>query len=368
MRFEPGFVTTLREELVRLHPIIVDRIDRPGGLMLQRLLELVSQPQELPATIVENVFEKSMITHADFREPYVHQGVSSLVSGKVALCLLAGGSGTRIGGPKFMTRLPTVGLSLLALKMVQSTFVHESIQKSVSLPTWIMVSPSSRRAVEENLKSFAFWEPSRVKLFEQYESVRLTPDNRVVRDATGEPEVHPTGHGDLPNALVESGLLDANPQIEHVIIANVDNAAQVIDPSVIGMHVASGSSVTCMVVKRELKDAGGVIAWANGNMQIIENSLLPDCFEVESAPWHNTNTMIASIKAINDAATREWRWNRVRKQINNKLVVQYERFIGQLTEFYETSFAEVERSKRFLPVKNQEDLDRVDAILSGWAQ
>jgi len=125
----------------------------------------------------------------------------------------------------------------------------------------------------------------------------------------------------------------------------------------LGLHHSLNSQVTCEVVKRNNGDAGGLLCKHAGFNQIVEMFRMTSDTDSTKFQYINTNTMI--VKADLDFSTIDWSWHRVKKQLNGNLVIQYERLLQQLTEHFRTQFVEVDRQKRFIPVKSASDLDKI---------
>lgn len=361
MRFEPGFVKELQRDLASIRPDIKARTARSGALPDQRLLSLVcATPQEVLSD-VEHVTEATSYERLTWTGENAARAVDAIRAGEVAFIPMAGGAGTRAGGPKAFMRLPKLGMTLMALKVMQSGFTtHEG--EVVQAPVWFMTAPSLFERLALHLGGLMPVPTGAV--FEQFESYRLRPDNRVSFTEPGVPELYPTGHGDVGPALVESGVLDDNPNVKHCIIVNLDNVMASVDPHVLGHHLETKAHVTCEVVERQPGDGGGggVPVWHENRPQIVEAFRLPDGF-TEGAKYHNTNTMIVSVEALRTPI--DWRWHRVRKQVDNRVVVQYERLVQQYTEAFATSYVCVPRDQRYLPIKSEADLLRADEMLNG---
>lgn len=359
MRFEPGFVKELQQDLAAIRPEFKKRLARKGNLEERRLLSLVSGTPDEVLSDVEHVTAVSSYERLTWSGDCWRAAVDAVRAGEVAYVVLAGGAGTRAGGPKAFMRLPGLGMTLMANKVMQSGFVtHEG--EVVQAPVWFMTSPELFERVALHLAGLSPVPEGAV--FEQFESIRLRPNNRVSFVEPGVPELHPTGHGDVGPALVESGVLGENPSVKHCVIVNIDNVMASLDPHVLGHHLLTGAHVTCELVKREAGDAGGVPVWHENRAQIVEAFRLPDGF-TEGATYHNTNTMIVSVEALRTELP--WRWHRVRKQVDSRIVVQYERLLQQYTEAFPTSYVCVPRDKRYLPVKTEADLLRADEKLNG---
>lgn len=358
MRFEPGFVNELRGDLAAVKPEIKARLNRPGALDEDQLLWLVTKQPQQSVNEPEHATTNDVIKYDDLVE--WQPGIDAVLAGEVAFVVLAGGTGTRAGEPKPFMQLPKLGITLMANKLVQSSFVtHEG--EIIQAPIWFMTSPDIMKRFARHLDGLVP-RPAAGIVFEQFESYRLTVDNRLVFVEPGAPELHPTGHGDVGPALVESGVLDEHPEVKHCVIVNCDNVLASLDPVLLTRHIKSGAAVTCEVVERREGDSGGVLAWVDGQLQIVEQFRLPDGFANE-ARYHNTNSMIIEVTALRQQLP--WRWHRVRKHINGRIVVQYERMLQQYTENFKTDYVLVDRERRYLPVKTEADLQRADEKLNG---
>lgn len=358
MRLEPGFVKELRGDLAAVKPEVKARLNRPGALDEGQLLGLVATQPQQAVNEPEHAAANDVVRYDDLVE--WQPGIDAVRAGEVAFVVLAGGAGTRAGGPKPFMRLPKLGITLMANKLVQSAFAtHEG--EVVQAPIWFMTSPDILERFARHLDGLVP-QPAAGIVFEQFESYRLTVDNRLVFTEPGVPELHPTGHGDVGPALVESGVLDEHPEVKHCVIVNCDNVLASLDPVLLARHIGSGAAVTCEVVERRGSDSGGVLAWVDGQLQVVEQFRLPDGF-ADEARYHSTNSMIIDVKALRQQLM--WRWHRVRKHVNDRIVVQYERMLQQYTENFKTDYVLVDRERRYLPVKTEADLLRADEKLNG---
>ena len=348
-----GFVGSLTNDLKNVDEATQHRVHRPGALSDAELVSLTTRPDADPAVYFpdhadeRNVSNWEAVTPAD-----EHAGEQAIASGEVAFVLLAGGAGTRMGHPKIFCKLPEVDLSLLAWKLLQAG----------QMPVWVMATPDMSTAVHQHISGLALPAGLQGTVFEQFEGYRLTPDNRLAT-IDGKPELYPLGHGDVGPALVESGVLDENPNVKYVYVCNVDNVLASPHPGVIGRHIRTGALVTCEVVDRLEGDRGGVLAWVNNHLQVAEDFRLPAGFANE-AKYHNTNSMLINADVLRWELP--WRWHRVRKHVDGRIVIQYERLLQQYTEECNADFLLVPRDARYCAIKTPEDLDRAGKLLSSY--
>lgn len=293
-------------------------------------------------------------------------GMRALAEGRLAFAVLAGGMATRMGGVVKALVEPLPGRTFLDLRLTERAVWADRSGGRVRL--WAMSSAATDGPLRAALAAAG---AADVDVFEQAASLRLTPDGRLFRDARGEPSAHATGHGDLPEALARSGLLDAflADGGRYVWIANLDNLGAGIDPLLLGWHIDHGGPLTVEVVARGT-DVGGIPVRWNGRPVVLEDFRLPADFDRSAVGVFNTNTLLADARALAEL-DMPWTYFTVLKQVDGRPAVQFERLVGELTSGLETRFLEVPRSgpeSRFLPVKDDVELDaRRDEIAARLA-
>lgn len=360
MRFEPGFVKGLREDLTKIDKEYTKRFKRHGGLDEQTLVNLVANQHNVDHSCnAEQPSQQDVNDYNILTPSHAILGEKAVKNGEVAYVVLAGGSGLKSDQPKALMTLPKLGISLVAHKLLQSVIVSHD-NEILNVPIFFMTQPEFMKQFAEHLSCMS--PPPQCTVFEQFESYRLAPDNSINFSSPGLPNMHPCGHGDVGPALIESGILSDNPRIKHVIVVNVDNVLASPDMAILGKHILSQSDVTCEIVKSTESDIGGRIAWVDGRLQVIEDFRLNQEFVKESL-YYNTNSMIISVSAL--LCQIDWRWHRIRKIIENKIVVQHERLLQQYTETFDTDYILVPRDQRYIPIKNESDLLPADKVLNG---
>jgi UTP--glucose-1-phosphate uridylyltransferase len=129
------------------------------------------------------------------------RGAEALGQGQVALVVLAGGMATRMGGvvKALVEALP--GRTFLDLRLAEIDTLEK--RYGVAPPLWLMTSEATDQGIKAALG--ARRDGYQVATFSQHVSLRLTPDGKLFLDAEGRPSEHAPGHGDLPDALKQSG-------------------------------------------------------------------------------------------------------------------------------------------------------------------
>lgn len=285
-------------------------------------------------------------------------GLSALARGEQAVIVLAGGMATRMGGV-VKALVPALGdKTFLDLRLGENR--HWSRKAGKPVPLWLMTSRATDAALREALGDHL--SGGAVATFQQNLSVRLAQDGHLFKDDAGDPSIYAPGHGDLPEALRRSGLLDRflAQGGRYVSIANIDNLGATIDPLILGWHIEHGDPVTVEVVDKLGSDKGGIPVRHNGRRLILEEFRLPRAFDPTTVRVFNTNTFLVTARALHDL-NMDFTWVQVSKKVGDRAAVQFERLIGEITSTLATRFLHLPRlgaASRFLPVKDMEELER----------
>lgn len=310
--------------------------------------------------------------HARLRQ----QGLDVMRRGELALCVLAGGMATRMGGVVKALVEAIPGHTFLDLRLREREVMSRLAGREI--PLWLMTSEATDGPIREALGDRL---GKGVETFVQCASLRLTPEGRLFKDEAGEPDVYATGHGDLPEALRRSGLLDAflaergrgpltSPgEPPYVWIANLDNLGASIDPAILGWHVDHGHALSVELVDKVEGDRGGIPVRWDGRPIVAEEFRLPTGFDPSKVRVFNTNTFLVSAAAL-AKLPGDFTYVEVDKTVDGRKAVQFERLLGEITTMLPPRFLRVPRTgtaSRFLPVKDLPELARrrgeIDAVL-----
>lgn len=349
LRLSQSFTNNLVSKLQTFTTDQLTRITRDGGLDIHELAELVTKPRDYSVDEPEEVEESELLKLEEIDSKTEAAGKELISKKQLAVCILAGGAGTRIGKPKALLEVPGTDDTLLSLKLRQTLGIDD---------VWIIVSPEILDAVRQHVKDTGL-EREGLRIVEQFESIRLDSVNNVLFDDSGNPCFYPTGHGDVIPALTSRGIIKEFLARggKHIFVMNVDNVAATVDARICGLHELNGHFVTCEVVKRCDNDSGGFLCNHNGVNQIVESFRMTPETDTKKFTHLNTNTML--FRADLQFDTINWSWHRVKKIVDGRAVIQYERLLQQLTECFKTKFIEVERQQRFQPIKKLEDLSTI---------
>jgi UTP--glucose-1-phosphate uridylyltransferase len=266
---------------------------------------------------------------------------------QVAHVVLAGGSATRFGGgAKALVEVE------LGIRLIDKFTCWPD---TAPMDLMFMTSRGTHQQVADALKGRPY------RVFQQFESPRMLSNGEFARDEHGHVQLAPTGHGDLPDALRVSGLLGAFLARggRYVVIHNIDNYRSVPDPVLLGQHIDSRRNVSVELVERLPTDVGGMPVWVNDRIELVEQFRLPPEFDPAGAMFHNTNTLAFNAEALD--RTYPWTYFPVQKQVNGQTVIQRERLIQEMTQWLDTNYRVVHRS-RFQAIKTQADLTNLQGV------
>ncbi|KAL9613154.1 MAG: hypothetical protein Q9167_002319 [Letrouitia subvulpina] len=215
-------------------------------------------------------------------------GLKLVAEGQVAVVLMAGGQGTRLGSsaPKgcFDIGLPS-GKSLFQIQAeriwkVQQLAEKESGKKDISIPWYIMTSGPTRKATEQFFSEHKYFglRQDDVTIFEQGVLPCVSNDGKILLESKSKVAVAPDGNGGIYQALLTSNVrTDMRKRgIEHVHAYCVDNClVKVADPVFIGFSASKDVDIATKVVrKRSAKESVGLILQKNGKPDVVEYSEL----------------------------------------------------------------------------------------------
>ena len=114
--------------------------------------------------------------------------------------------------------------------------------------------------------------------------------------------LHPVGHWyDVVN-LFRSGallhLLNERPQLNFLLVHNIDTLGTDIDPGLLGYHIEQDATLTCELISRRIEDRGGGLARVDGHLRLVEGLALPHEALEYDLSYYNTNTSWLNINRL----------------------------------------------------------------------
>ena len=130
--------------------------------------------------------------------------------------------------------------------------------------------------------------------------------------------LHPVGHWYEVANLLRNGtllrLLKMRPQLNYLMVHNIDTVGASADAAALGYHIASEAALTTEVIERHLEDRGGGLARVDGRVRLVEGLALPS-EELESqlryynsaSYWIDVDRMLAAFGLTRGALADERR-------------------------------------------------------------
>lgn len=212
-------------------------------------------------------------------------GESLIKQQKVAVLIVAGGQGSRLGfeGPKGTFPLsPVKGKTLFQLFAEQVKSLSDRF--AVTIPLLIMTSEDNHgdtaRFFEKN--RFFGLSPQAVHFFSQEVLPALSPDGKLILKDNVHLYTSPNGHGGSLKALSDSGILSKliGTGYEELFYCQVDNPlVRIADPIFLGYHSMTDSQVSTKAVRRRgVEEKVGVYLKVNGKDAVVEYSDLDESY------------------------------------------------------------------------------------------
>jgi len=210
-------------------------------------------------------------------------GDKLISSGKVAVFVVAGGQGTRLGfdGPKGDFPISPVKKKTL-FRLFAETISAVSRRYKVTCPWYIMTSPINHDRTMGIFRSNDYYGLDRgdVFMFQQGVLPNFDLDGRILLAGKDGIALSPDGHGGSLRALYRSGALEDMKKrgVEYISYFQVDNPlVNILDPLFVGLHVLDGSQMSSKaLVKTGPMEKVGNFCSSGGKAIVIEYSDLPD--------------------------------------------------------------------------------------------
>ncbi|KAK4691064.1 UDP-N-acetylglucosamine/UDP-N-acetylgalactosamine diphosphorylase, partial [Lecanoromycetidae sp. Uapishka_2] len=227
--------------------------------------------EPLPESATASILDSK----ADDIDSWYNSGLDLVAEGQVAVVLMAGGQGTRLGSsaPKgcFNIGLPSqkslFEIQAQRIWKVQQLAEKKSGKKDVVIPWYVMTSGPTRGPTEQ--------------FFEEHNYFGLGKDDVVIFEQGVLPcisneAVAPDGNGGIYQALLTSNVRTNMRKrgIKHIHAYCVDNClVKVADPVFLGFSASKDVDIATKVVrKRSAKESVGLILLKNGKPDVVEYS------------------------------------------------------------------------------------------------
>ncbi|KAM7505675.1 hypothetical protein LguiB_004579 [Lonicera macranthoides] len=364
------------------------------GIDLQRVDRIIRcsfESHGLPTAAIEPVPESSVSTveerTPEQRERWWKKGLKAISEGKLAVLLLSGGQGTRLGSsdPKgcFNIGLPS-GKSLfqlqaeriMCLQRLAAQSLNEGSGGFVPIHWYIMTSPFTDDATHKFFEYHKYFglESDQVTFFQQGTIPCVSKDGRFIMETPYRVAKAPDGNGGVYSALNSSRLLEdmATRGVRYLDCYGVDNAlVRVGDPTFLGYFIDKGVATAAKVVRKAYpQEKVGVFVkrGKGGPLSVVEYSELDPTLASAINQgtgrlrfcWSNVCLHMFTLDFLNQVAyglEKDSIYHLAEKKIpsihGHSMGYKLEQFIFDAFPYApSTALFEVLREEEFAPVKN----------------
>ncbi len=303
-------------------PALVDQLNRYGQADLLRYWEeldasgrdrLRDQVQQLDLPRLNSLIETHVLNPAHHVDPVdpsrvgpveverlpqtdaersarrraIERGEQALAEGKVAVVLVAGGQGTRLGfdGPKGTYPIgPVSGKTLFQIHAEKIVAMGRKF--GAPIPVYIMTSPTNHQTTLDYFQSNNQHGIEHLRLFTQGQLPAVdAKTGKILLADRDRLALSPDGHGGTIAALGAPGPQGApscldemkDRGVETIFYFQVDNPlVQICDPAYLGLHLLSEADISFKVVEKlRPEEKVGVVVNVENKAQVIEYSDLP---------------------------------------------------------------------------------------------
>jgi len=296
-------------------------------------------------------------------------GVDPSILNKLAVLKLNGGLGTTMGcvGPKSIIEVRE-GMTFLDLSVRQ--IEHLNSKYNVNVPFILM---NSFNTDEDTARIIQKYQNHNINIltFNQSRYPRVDKESLLPCPSSAtDDKVHwyPPGHGDIFDALQNSGLLDkliaAGKEV--CFFSNVDNLGATVDLNIMQTMIENQAEYVMEVTNKTKADVkGGTIIDYDGKVRLLEVAQVPkdhieDFTSVRKFSIFNTNNLWVNLKAVKRVMDADEL--NLEIIVNNKVtdkgqaVIQLETACGAAIKHFNNAFGINVPRNRFLPVKQSSDL------------
>ncbi|RPD45916.1 UTP--glucose-1-phosphate uridylyltransferase [Hymenobacter sediminis] len=280
---------------------------------------------------------------------YAETGAAAIRAGKVAVLSLAAGVGSRwtkgagvIKALNPFVEMAGVHRSFLEIHLAKtrrvaeqygaviphlvatSYLTHEPIRKQLAAtgnfgysgPVYLSAGRSigQRFVPTERDLRFMWEEMPQETLDENKQKVRDAVRGSMIAWAKGKGEgtdyvdniaaqrFSPLGHWYEVSNLLRNGtlaqLLREQPQVETIMLHNIDTLGADVHAAALGYHLASRNVLTFEVIPRRIEDRGGGLARVNGQVRLLEGLAQPHEEDELGLSYYNTMTTWIQVDAL----------------------------------------------------------------------
>ncbi|KAJ7783316.1 UTP-glucose-1-phosphate uridylyltransferase [Mycena metata] len=364
--------TSMQDELSRLSQTVAESANKKAfETEMKSFLSLFTRYLAEKASSKELVWKHIKSPSKDQIVPY-HQITTETDPEslrKLAVLKVNGGLGTSMGMTGTKSALE-VKNNMTFLDLTVKQIEHLNTTHNLDVPLILMTSFNTHEDTLRIIKKYADHE-LRITTFNQSRYPRIVRESMLPCPKTADDDKsawYPPGHGDLYNALFQSGVLDqllADGK-EYLFVSNSDNLGAVVNQRILQHMIDSQAEFLMEVTDKTKADVkGGTLIDYDGSIRLLEIAQVPpehteDFKSVRKFKIFNTNNLwinLRALKRVMDNGGME-----LEIIINPKItekgehVIQLETAAGAAIKHFRNAHGINVPRSRFLPVKSCSDL------------
>ncbi|WP_457565897.1 UTP--glucose-1-phosphate uridylyltransferase [Caldithrix abyssi] len=262
---------------------LIEQLSRINWLQMEELIQRALNP----AKKIEHTLEPAPVISIKERATYdaraIPIGEEALRAGKVGVCLVAGGQGSRLGfdGPKGCFPITPVKNKTL-FQLHAEKIKAMSLKYGVDLPWYIMTSQTNHQPTIDFFEKHDYFNLGKDNVFFFNQEMIPAVDHRGKFLLVEKHKIFesPNGHGGVLKALYDSGALEDMKArgVQYLFYFQVDNVlVKMCDPAFIGYHILQKAQMSNKVVRKvRPEERVGVICKIDGKIGVVEYSDLDE--------------------------------------------------------------------------------------------
>lgn len=288
---------------------------------------------------------------------------------KLAVLKVNGGLGTSMGMTGAKSALE-VKDDMTFLDLTVRQIEHLNMTNGVNVPLILMTSFNTHEDTLRIIKKYAN-QQVQITTFNQSRYPRIYKETLLPcpkRADDDKKHWYPPGHGDLYNAIYQSGVLDQliAEGKEYLFVSNSDNLGAVVDEKILQHMIDSQSEFLMEVTDKTKADIkGGTLIDYEGSVRLLEIAQVPsehveDFKSIRKFKIFNTNNLWINLRALKRVMENEGMELEI--IVNPKTtddghpVIQLETAAGAAIKHFKNGHGVNVPRSRFLPVKSCSDL------------
>ncbi len=306
------------------------------------------------------------------KEKWRDLGMQELINGHIAIVLLSGGLGSRLGFdvPKGMVNIG-INKTLYLFEIIIKKIKNSAKRAGRCIDLYIMVNEEAIQTVRAFFEKHSYfgYEKDHIIFFTQIMKPKLLFDGKPVLDQNGKPEMAPCGNGVWIDAL-KKRKLDKKMEkdgIKWINLLSIDNPLYtVVDTTFLGALIDNKGQLGVQVVKKKNpREKVGVICKKDGRAYVKEYYELTDdersSLNSQEQLKYQYGVILNYMFKFSDALAMKSDSLPTHMAVKNNCYIEERLALDMIPLFDNVMAYEVDRTKSFAPIKNRTGIDSLES-------